>query len=143
MDLRPPMLDDLGIIPTLSWFGRQFQNTYTDIQVEIQTDIAEDAVPKLLKIQIYRILQEAMNNIAKHSKASLASLSLKGGGGRIELIVQDNGRGFDLSAKAFSGNPGHGLGLASMRERTKLSGGSFVIESTKGKGTTILVSWPR
>ncbi len=141
MDLRPPMLDDLGIMATFSWFCRQFQKTYADIQIEIQTNIDEDAVPKPLNIAIYRILQEAMNNIAKHSKASLVSLSLKKGDGRIALMIQDNGQGFDLSGKASVEWPGRGLGLTSMQERAKLSGGFFSIESVKNKGTTIQVSW--
>ena len=89
-----------------------------------------------LKAVIFRILQEALNNIAKHSKASLVSLSLKKKDDRVELKIEDNGTGFDLESIK------KGLGLGSMRERAELSGGSFDIESVKGKGTLIRASWP-
>src|SRR4030042_6679818 len=69
MDLHPSTLDDLGIVATLSWFCRSFQTTYTHIRIEQDVGIGESEVPKILKTVIYRILQEALNNIAKHSKA--------------------------------------------------------------------------
>ena len=67
MDLRPPMLDDLGILPTLSWFCRRFQTIYPSIRIEKKMEIKEDEVPDSLKTVIFRITQEAMNNVAKHS----------------------------------------------------------------------------
>ena len=76
MNLRPALLDDLGLLPTIGWFVREYQNTYPGIRVEKQTEIEETQVPDPLKAVIYRILQEAMNNIAKHSKADLVSISL-------------------------------------------------------------------
>jgi signal transduction histidine kinase len=94
-------------------------------------------VPDPLKAVIYRILQEAMNNVAKHSKANLVSTSLRRKkDGRIELVIEDNGTGFNMESVK------KGLGLGSMRERAELSGGSFDIESVKGKGTVIRASWP-
>jgi len=81
-------------------------------------------------------MQEAMNNVAKHSKADLARLILRKMVDKIELSVEDNGAGFDPE------NTKQGLGLTSMRERAELSGGTFEIESTVGKGTTIRASWP-
>ena len=83
-----------------------------------------------------------MNNITKHSKANLVRLCLRKAEGRIELILQDNGQGFNLEKGLFQKSSEKGLGLLSMQERTELSGGSFGIESTEGKGTTIRVSWP-
>jgi signal transduction histidine kinase len=80
-------------------------------------------------------MQEAMNNIAKHSKADLVRLSLRKIEDRIELSIEDNGGGFNLE------NIRRGLGLTSMRERAELSGGTFVLESATGKGTTIKASW--
>ncbi len=142
MDLRPSILDDLGISATISWFCRQFQKTYADIQIEPRIDIDEETAPKSLKIVIYRVLQEAMNNIAKHSGASLVSLSLTQEKNRIALTIQDNGQGFDLSERLSGEEPQRGLGLTSMRERTELSGGTYTIESVKDKGTTIQISWP-
>ena len=135
-DLRPSVLDDLGIVATLSWFCREWQNTYSHICVERQVEISEGEVPDSLKAVIYRISQEALNNIAKHSKACKVVFSLRKGRQRIELNVRDNGHGVDLD------HVRRGLGLYTMRERAEYSGGSFDIESAVGKGTTIRVSWP-
>jgi PAS domain S-box-containing protein len=142
MDLRPSILDDLGILSTISWFCREFQTTYKGIGIEAQVDIKEDEVPDSLKTEIYRIMQEALNNIAKHSGAELVRLSLTRTDNRIELEIQDNGMGFDIEENLSLQRSRRGLGLTSMRERAELSGGSFAIESIKGKGTTIRVNWP-
>jgi len=142
MDLRPPILDDLGLLAALSWFFRRFQTIYSEIRVEQETTIEESEIPHSLKIVIYRIFQEAMNNVAKHSKADLVRLCLRKADNRMELILQDNRQGFNLEQALFQKSSEKGLGLLSMKERTELSGGSFAIESTEGKGTTIRVSWP-
>jgi PAS domain S-box-containing protein len=142
MDLRPSILDDLGILSTISWFCREFQTTYKGIGIEAQVDIKEDEVPDSLKTAIYRIMQEALNNIAKHSGAELVRLFLTRTDNKIELQIQDNGMGFDIEENLSLQRSRRGLGLTSMRERAELSGGSFVIESIKGKGTTIRANWP-
>jgi PAS domain S-box-containing protein len=142
MDLRPSILDDLGIISTLSWFCREFQKTYSNIRIQKVMDIQENEVPDTVKTVIYRISQEALNNIAKHSKADLVRLSLEKKESKIELIIQDNGTGFDFEKILSMERPKRGLGLTSMRERTELSGGTFSIESTRGKGTTLRATWP-
>ena len=142
MDLRPPMLDDLGLLPTLSWFCRRFQTIYTGIQIDQKIDIQEGQVPISQRTLIFRITQEAMNNIAKHSKADSISLSLTSNDSRIELEIKDNGTGFDVEETLAKERSRRGLGLESMRERTELSGGSFRIESARGKGTVIRASWP-
>ena len=136
MDLRPSILDDLGILATIGWFTREFQKVYSQISVEKEIHIEEKDVPDPLKTAIFRVMQEAMNNIAKHSKADLIRLFLHKAEDKIELMIEDNGMGFDLETSK------RGLGLTSMRERTELSGGAFVIESTPGKGTIIRASWP-
>jgi PAS domain S-box-containing protein len=141
MDLRPSILDDLGIQATLSWFCREFQTTYSRISIEKLIEINEDEVPDSLKTVIYRISQEALNNVAKHSKADLVRLSLGKSDGKIELAIRDNGQGFDLNQIRPRKGSERGLGLTSMRERTELSGGSFEIESTVGEGTIIRASW--
>jgi signal transduction histidine kinase len=137
MNLRPALLDDLGLLPTIGWFVREYQTTYPSIRVKKQTEIEEAQLPDPLKAVIYRILQEAMNNIAKHSKANLVSIFLmRKKDDRIELVIEDNGIGFDRESVK------RGLGLGSMRERAELSVGSFDIESVKGRGTVIRASWP-
>jgi len=136
MDLRPPLLDDLGILATLSWFTREFENVYSHIRVERDIETSEEDVPHLLKIVIFRIVQEALNNVAKHSRATLATVRLRSVGGGIELAIEDDGRGFDLDT------PSRGFGLMNMRERAELSGGTFEIQSSSGRGTSIRAYWP-
>jgi signal transduction histidine kinase len=142
MALRPSILDDLGILTTINWFCREFESTYSDIGIQKEVDIKEDEVPDSLKIVIYRVLQEAMNNVAKHSKANAVCLSLRKSGGSIELAIRDNGQGFDPAAvHSHTGTAGQGLGLDSMRERVELAGGSYSIESVKEAGTVIRALW--
>ena len=142
MDLRPSMLDDLGLLATLSWFCRGFQTIYSGIRVEQEVAIEESEIPGPLKIVIYRVTQEAMNNVAKHSKADVVRLSVRKLADRMELLIQDNGQGFDLEKTRSQEAAKRGLGLLSMKERTELSGGSLAIESAKGKGTLVRASWP-
>ncbi|MEE4262791.1 MAG: ATP-binding protein, partial [Desulfobacteraceae bacterium] len=140
-DLRPSILDDLGILATINWFCREFQKVYTGIRINSEIDVQENNIPASLKTVIYRILQEALNNIAKHSRADLVTLSLIEQAKRIILSIQDNGVGFDVP-KTISLTPSRrGFGLASMSERAGLSGADFHITSDAGKGTTIRVEW--
>jgi signal transduction histidine kinase len=105
-------------------------------------DLKESDVPVPLKTTLFRILQEAMNNIAKHAKADLVQVSLNRGDGRISLEIRDNGRGFSLTAAERTAMGTSGFGLTSMKDRALLSGGTYAIESVKGRGTTIRASWP-
>jgi signal transduction histidine kinase len=132
----------LGILPTIEWQCREYQRIYPHIRVEKQIRVTEDDIPESLKTVIYRISQEALNNIAKHSKADLVTLALQKVGDPIELVIQDNGQGFNVEETLSKESYKRGLGLSSMKERAELSGGSFTIESVEGKGATIRVSWP-
>jgi PAS domain S-box-containing protein len=140
-DLWPFILDDLGILATISWFCREFQKVCPDICIDKHIDIEENDVPVNLKIVIYRILQEAVNNIAKHSNADHVRCSLGKKRGRIDLSIEDNGKGFDTEGIRYKDTSKRGFGLASMKKRTEMSGGSFTIESERGRGTTIRGSW--
>jgi len=142
MALRPSMLDDLGILTTIGWFCRQFESTYSHIHVGQEINIKESEVPDSLKIVIFRVLQEAMNNIARHSKADRVNVLFRKMAGAIELMIQDYGQGFDPGKASSRVGTTRGLGLESMRERTELSGGSFSIESSKETGTIIRATWP-
>ena len=142
MDLRPSTLDGLGILPTIDWFSREYQTTYPFIQIEKKIDIRETDVPESLKIVIYRIVQEALNNAANHSGADLVTISLAKTDGEMMLALQDNGQGFNLEDLLSADTAERGFGLTSMKERTELSGGSFSIESSVGQGTTVRASWP-
>ena len=98
-------------------------------------------MPDHLKIVIFRILQEALNNISKHSQANLVHLTLKKAGRKMEMSLSDNGVGFDLEESGRRHGSGGGFGLISMRERTDLSEGLFLVETSKGTGTTVRASW--
>jgi len=141
MDLRPAILDDLGLLATLSWHCRTFQDIYANIAIEKRIDIEENDVPGRLKTAIYRIVQEALNNAAKHARADRIVLRLKKTGSAIELTVTDNGCGFEVSEALEREIGQRGLGLASMRQRSENSGGSFYIDSAPGNGTTVRAVW--
>jgi signal transduction histidine kinase len=136
LDLRPPILDDLGILAVIGWFCREFQKVYPAIRIEKGIEIQEDEVSVPLKTIMYRVMQEAMNNVAKHSQANLVRLSLKKSRNRIEFVIEDNGIGFDLEKSKT------GFGVGSMKERIEQSDGTFTVESIKGRGTVIHASWP-
>jgi signal transduction histidine kinase len=142
MDLRPSMIDDLGILPTINWFCREFEQTYASIRIEKHLPLQEQDVPDSLKIVLFRMLQEALNNVAKHSKATRVDLHLRKAGDTVEMVAQDNGQGFSLREALSKHGVHRGLGLASMRERAELSGGTFSIDSAPGKGTTVRAAWP-
>jgi signal transduction histidine kinase len=142
MALRPSLLDDLGLLATFNWLIREFQKRTPGLTVEKRFEVEEQAIPKDLRTVIFRITQEALNNIAKHSGADWLLLSLRKTNGTRVLVVRDNGRGFEVEKALTKESTERGLGLASMRERTELSGGTFFIESAPGKGTVVQVSWP-
>ena len=135
-NLRPSILDDLGLIPTIDWLIQEYQKTYDYIQICKQVEVLEKDIPELLKVVIFRLLQEALNNFARHGRGNLVELSLLKSGDTLHLRIQDNGQGFDM------GKVQKGLGLESMQERVEISGGSYHMESAVGKGTTISASWP-
>ncbi len=141
MGLRPSILDDLGIIATLDWLGRDFRKTYPHIGVEERVEVEEEEIPDSLKIVIFRIVQEALSNIAKHSHADSVIITLLKTAGTMELSIKDNGRGFNLNEMLSKEASERGLGLAGMRERTEFSGGLFLIESGICAGTTIRTTW--
>jgi len=137
----PTTLEDIGILATISWLCREFQETYSDIQIEKQIDIQENQIPYFLKIMIYKTLRDALTSMVTHSKADLVHLSLQQKNKRIDLTIQDNGKGFDVGEVLKRESQRETLGLSSLRERVKLSGGAFRIKSVIGKGTTIHTSW--
>lgn len=140
--LRPSVLDDLGILATVGWFCREFHQRHQTIEVSHEAAVVESDVPEPLKLVIYRIMQEAFDNAAKFSKADRLWLSLLRFDNILTLTIKDNGVGFDPTEALSVENPSRGLGLASMKERTELSGGTLRINSGNGDGTTIVAQWP-
>jgi PAS domain S-box-containing protein len=141
-ELRPSILDDLGILPTLSWFFREFEASCGDIAVEKAFNVTEREVPVPLQITLYRILQEATNNIVKHAGADRVRVRLDRVNDVLNLLIEDNGSGFDPGSIQYVEGQGRGLGLLSMKERASFSGGTFHLTSAPGQGTRIEVSWP-
>jgi len=140
-ELRPSLLDDLGIMATINWQCREFQNIYRHIRIEKNLTVSEEEIPDDLKIVIFRILQEAMNNSAKHSEADRIILSLRCQGATLHLSIEDNGQGFDYQTALSNMNVTNGLGLIGMRERTELSFGVFQLVSNPNAGTRVMASW--
>lgn len=142
MDLRPSILDDLGIISTIDWYCRQLQSLYPEILIEKSIDITEEEIPEPLKIVIFRIMQESFNNITKYSESHRVALTFLKREDSLELTIQDNGIGFDLDSVLSVNGDKTGHGLASMKERVELANGTFFIGSIIGRGTKIQASWP-
>lgn len=143
MALRPSILDDLGILSTINWFCREFQNTYSNLNITQSIDIDTSLINSRLSIVIYRIMQESFNNIAKHANASQIEVKLyKADDEDIIFSIKDNGCGFD--ALNYMQNPAsvRGLGLVSQVERAELSGGKLTVISAPQQGTNILARWP-
>ena len=141
-NLRPSMLDTLGLISAIRSFCRDYQKIYRAIRIETQLDFQEEDIPEKLKIVCYRIIQEALNNAAKHSEADKLLLSISKTQEYLELLVKDNGKGFNVEKAILNESESENLGLEGMIERVKLLGGEFEILSGKGKGTAIKARFP-
>jgi signal transduction histidine kinase len=140
MNLRPSILDDLGILITIKWFCRQFQAVYSHIRISEAIEVEETDVPDAIKTIIFRILQEAFNNVSKHGCADHIALYLGKQDNRLELRIEDNGCGF-IAAASGTRTWEKGFGITGMKERAELSGGSFAIISTPEKGTRVQAAW--
>lgn len=141
-NLRPSMLDNLGIMATIDWQCREFGSVFPDIRIKKQLEMADREVPDNLKGPIFRVLQEALNNIGKHSGASKVKISLFQKDGYVCFEVEDDGCGFDPQTTRLQELDRTGMGLAGMKERLELSGALFTIDSAPGKGTRVRAIWP-
>ncbi len=138
MDLRPPMLDELGLLPTLLWHFERYR-AQTGVRVEFQHVGPVGRVASKVETAAFRIVQEALTNVARHAVVAEASVRLEGHPDRIDLRVEDRGVGFrPESARARASS-----GLTGMRERARLVGGRLQIESAPGEGTRLIAVLPR
>ncbi|MBQ9768163.1 MAG: sensor histidine kinase [Lachnospiraceae bacterium] len=142
-DLRPMSLNNLGLAVTVESYCIQLQKNY-DIKVNFQRVGEEPELLSILKVTLYRILQEACSNIVKHAKASNIDIWITYENEKVLLKIQDNGIGFDTETLLTSQKEDelHGFGLTMMKERVALLGGTITIESVMQKGTTIMVDVP-
>ncbi|MET0164359.1 MAG: ATP-binding protein [Vicinamibacterales bacterium] len=141
MSLHPSTLDDLGVLATIGWLAREFKGSYRQLNLETSIDVCEEEIPVSAKTAIYRIIQEALNNVLMHAQARNVSLTLRDHRGQFELIIRDDGIGFD-PVQVVAVADGRGVGVASMRERAAATEGCFTLDAEVGRGTTIRVAWP-
>jgi signal transduction histidine kinase len=135
-DLRPPILDALGLHQSIQTYCNKFmERTGLPVTLEIETDLP--MLPDIYNITIYRVLQEALTNIIKHAQASRVWVALDQDDDFIHLTIQDNGQGLHSN-----GNKNHGIGLTGMSERLSLVGGKLLLRSTAERGTIVTASLP-
>jgi len=132
--LRPSMLDDLGLIPALEWHAREVSRRGV-MEADVQSETVSEELPDDVKICVYRLVQEALNNAAAHASAKKASVSVGRTADKLKVEIRDDGQGFDSRRV-------RGLGLLGMEERVKRLGGTLKIESQAGHGTSVIAELP-
>ncbi len=140
-DLRPSLLDDLGLIPALRSLVKGLQES-DGIGTDLKVLGAEKRFSPEVELLLFRIVQEALNNIRRHAQASEAQVVMEFAENRIKVTISDNGRGFELSGRVDDLPRSGKLGLAGMQERARLLGGTLEMRSTPDKGTTLIVEIP-
>jgi len=140
-ELRPSILDDLGLIPAIKWLASDMTRNHN---IPVETEIRGDQRPLSpdYELTLFRIIQEALANVRKHSQATRAMVRIEFNSNHIKITVQDNGKGFDMPARMGDFTRNGKLGLVGIQERVQLIGGNFKIDSQKGKGTTLIVEVP-
>jgi signal transduction histidine kinase len=136
--LHPVLLDDLGLAAAVEWQARSFEARH-GIRVDLQQEAMAKRLPQAVELAGYRIVQEALTNIAKHARATTCRIVLRRQNGDLEITVEDDGRGFDPSDLRATER---GLGLVGMHERAALLDGRVALESTLGVGTSVKVRLP-
>jgi signal transduction histidine kinase len=134
------MLDDHGLAAALDWYGRQFA-ARAGIAVTVQADDTSADVSPAVGIALFRIAQEALNNIAKHADARRVAVTLRRAGAEFVMSISDDGIGLP-SAEKRAERRGNGLGMVTMRERAEAVGGRFAVEALPGRGTRLTVKVP-
>ena len=133
LDLRPPMLDDLGLLPALLWLVERFSRQ-TSIAIDFRHRGLDRRFPQDVETAAYRIVQEALANVARHADVSQAQVHASTDDHRLNVVIADQGKGFDTGAELVSGTTS---GLSGMRERVRILGGRLSIESGPGAGTQV------
>ena len=139
LELRPKILDDWGLEAALGWRVDELSKACS-VRANLQVIGMRNRLPRDLELTFYRVAQEAINNIARHSRARHAHIALKREGHCLTLEIKDDGVGFNTTA--MQAGRLQGYGLLGMRERMALVGGEFVIESQPGKGTRLVARAP-
>jgi len=140
-DLRPRILDDLGLIAALEWMAEDLEKNYS-IDTKVEVTGIERSLPDEVQVLLFRIAQEAISNIRRHAKASKAEVRLESGRDSIKMTITDNGTGFKPPAQANELARSGRLGIVGMSERARLLGGNLTIKSKTGKGTKVFAEVP-
>ena len=141
LDLRPSMLDDLGLLPTLRWYVNSYEKR-TETPVIFEALNLEERLAPEVEIVLYRIVQESLNNIRKHAQAKKVKIRLEQKKKKIGVLIEDDGIGFHSDRAVSETTLVKGIGLLGMQERVRLLGGSLKIRSREGQGTSIFVELP-
>lgn len=144
-DLRPPQLDARGLIGCISDYLSEFETRYNIItELQIVGGIrANECLDKTMEFTVFRVIQEALNNVARHSGATLVVIKLEIADECVNLMIKDNGCGFDVKLLDKSPGLNSGYGIAGMRERVGILGGKLNIQSGKDRGTRLIAKIPR
>jgi signal transduction histidine kinase len=134
-ELRPGVLDDLGLIPALDWHSKEFEKRF-NIKVVFKTSVEDVKTSPNIATGLFRMYQESLTNVARHSEANKVDAILDVTISEIRLSIKDDGKGFDSSKETKT------LGLLGMKERAAMIGGQLQITSTPGRGTKVLISVP-
>ena len=140
-DLRPSMLDDLGLVPALRWYVNQYTQRL-NIEVEFEAIDFQERLTMEVETVLYRVVQEALTNVAKHAQAHKVWIRLERKDTTVAASIEDDGQGFDIQKVAGRAAPERGTGLIGMRERVTSLGGRFRIQSRPGQGTRLTIEIP-
>ena len=138
--LHPPLLDESGLFSAVRWYAEGFSKR-SGVKLTLEFDEQSDRFGGEVETGLFRIIQEALTNVHRHSRAKAVHIKIVSRNGRLTLTIQDNGKGISSNAMRKMGNGLQGVGLSSMRERSALLGGTFAVE-TNECGTAVVVSVP-
>ncbi len=140
LDLRPSVLDDLGLLSAIRWYGERYLQP-RGISVRCEFERLERRLPPAFEIAVFRVCQEAMTNIARHAEAETVLVQARAEGSALVIEIEDDGKGFDLAEIARRPGRPH-FGLLGIRERVELLGGKLIIDSAPGRGTRLHIEVP-
>jgi signal transduction histidine kinase len=141
MNLRPAALDDLGAVSAIRSFCRDWRHVYTTVAVKTDIAVTDQDIPPSIVTNVYRAVQESLNNVARHAQARRVWVSMRISSGKLVVKIRDDGVGFDVDVREARGRLAL-LGLRGLKERTERSGGCCKVTSAPGKGTTVRLEWP-
>ncbi|HHX4053592.1 PAS domain S-box protein [Burkholderia contaminans] len=141
-ELKPPMLDRLGLPAALASLCRRIERDASQLSVEFNCDVDDNEIPEHLKADMFRVAQEALHNVVKHAQATEITLGLQHDAGGLLLTIDDNGVGYERHPLATDDARTAGLGLIGMQHRIESHGGTFGIQSSATTGTRVSATWP-